>query len=80
MREYMVTTVDNPFNPFTEWDEWFAYDRSLGHHTPSLLARVGKVSSELSEIDQVLAINDAVEEIVELNTSGLYRKVVRGEE
>ena len=42
--EYMLTTVDNPFNPFTEFDEWFAFDRQMGYNTPSFLDRIAKVS------------------------------------
>ena len=47
--EHMLTTVDNPYDPFTEYDEWFTFDRALGYNTPGLLARVVKSSHELSE-------------------------------
>ena len=75
--EYMLTTVDNPFNPFTEFDEWLNYDIDAGYNTPSLLARIAKVSDELSEPDQALAIQDAIDEIVRENVSGMFRKVSR---
>jgi hypothetical protein len=73
--EYMLTTVDNPFNPFTHYDEWFAYDQFLGHHSNSLLARIARTSDELSEADQRLAIQSAINEIVTENVSGVHRKV-----
>jgi hypothetical protein len=75
--EYMLTTVDNPFNPFTEYDEWYAYDTMMGYHTLPFLARVAQVSTEISEPDQQLAIQLAIEEIVEENVSGMWRKVTR---
>lgn len=75
--EYMLTTVDNPFDPFTEFDEWFAWDRDAGYNSPSLLARIAKVSDELSEPDQDVAIRDAIDEIVEENVSGMFKKVAR---
>ena len=75
--EYMLTTVDNPFNPFTEFDEWFAYDAKMGYHTPSFLDRVAKVSDDLSQPDQMNAIQDAISEIVEENVLGMWRKVSR---
>lgn len=75
--EYMLTTVDNPFNPFTEYDEWYAYDAMMGYNTPSFLARVAIVSTEISEPDQQLAIQLAIEEIVEENVLGMWRKVSR---
>ena len=73
--EYMLTTVDNPFNPFTQFDEWFAYDARMGYHTPSFLDRIAKVSDDLSQPDQALAIQDAIDEIVQENVSGMWRKV-----
>lgn len=75
MEEHMLTTVDNPFDPFTQWDEWYAFDRAHGYNTPSFLARVIVTSDDLSEADQSLAIEDAIDEIVRFNVLGLYRKV-----
>lgn len=73
--EYMLTTLDNPFNPFTQFDEWFNYDVSKGYNTCAYLARVTKSSDELSDEDQALAIDQAMNEIVGLNLSGLHIKI-----
>lgn len=73
--EYMLTTVDNPYNPFTQFDEWFNWDADAGYHTPGLLARIAKTSDELSDADQHLAIQQAIEEIVQENVLGVYRKI-----
>lgn len=73
----MLTTIDNPYNPFTQYDEWYAYDRYLGHYTPEYLARVAIVSDGLSPLDQELAIDDAIAEIVALNFNGLYARVTK---
>jgi hypothetical protein len=73
--EYMLTTVDNPFNPFTDFDSWLAYDNRLGYNTPSLLARIAITSDDLSDADQSLAIQQAIDEIVTENVSGMHRKV-----
>lgn len=75
--EYMLTTIDNPFNPFTEWDEWFTFDSSKGYHTPSFLARIVMISDDLSEADQALSVQVAIDEIVQENVLGLYKKVSR---
>lgn len=77
MIETMLTTEDNPFDPFTQWREWYAYDAQLGHHTPALLARVAVLSNDLSEADQSLAIDEAIEEIVRENVSGVHVAVTR---
>ena len=77
--EYMLTTVDNPYNPWIEWDAWFAWDQSAGYNTPGLLARVARVSDDLSEADQHVAIQEAIDEIVRENTLGVLKKVKQGE-
>ena len=77
MDEYMLTTSDNPHNPFTDWDAWFAFDSRMGYHTPAYLARVVRTSSELSESDQAIAFNDGIDEILHYNLTGNYVKVSR---
>jgi hypothetical protein len=77
--EYMLTTVDNPFDPFTRFDEWLAYDTKLGYDTPGMLARITKISNDLSEPDQALAVQNAIDEIVTENVSGMWRKVSRNQ-
>ena len=79
MAEHMLTTVDNPFNPFTHFDEWYAFDTANGYNTTSFLARIVVSSDELSEADQSLAIEQAIDEIVQENVLGLYRKVASNE-
>lgn len=71
----MLTTVDNPFDPFTQWDEWYRWDEDKGYHTCGYLARIAKTSHELSEYDEEQAIVTAIDEILELNVLGIYRKV-----
>lgn len=71
----MLTTVDNPYDPFTRWDQWYQYDQAHGYDTPGLLARVTVTSDELSEADQSDAIEQAINTIVNENVLGIYRKV-----
>ncbi len=75
MAEHMLTTVDNPFDPFTQFDEWYSFDVASGYNTSALLARVVVTSDELSEADQSRAIESAIDEIVRENVSGVHRKV-----
>lgn len=72
-----VTTLDNPFNYFTQFDDWYAFDTQKGYNTCSYLARIAKDSSEMSEFDRMKAINDAVDEILKFNLTGNYIRVVQ---
>lgn len=75
--EYMLTTTDNPYDPFTQFDGWLAYDTVSGYNTSGLLDRITITSDELSEADQSLAIQQAIDEIVSENILGIYIKVSR---
>lgn len=75
----MLTTIDNPYNPFNEFDEWRSYDETAGYNTLALLGRVVRTSSELSDSDQSLAIEEAIEEIVKYNVSGVHLKILAPE-
>lgn len=77
--ESMLTTLDNPYDPWSQWDEWFAWDEAAGYHSSGLLARVVRTSDDLSEADQHRAIQDAIDEIVKENVLGVSIKVLKGE-
>lgn len=70
-----ITTVDNPFNPFTHWDDWFAYDIQAGHNTCAYVARVVDTSIELPDAQRSEDIDRAINEILHYNLNGLYLKV-----
>lgn len=75
MSKTMLTTIDNPFNPHTEWENWLAYDESKGYYTNALLARVAYYSDDLPEPDQDLAIEQAIDEIIKEDALLLYKKI-----
>lgn len=75
--ERVITTTDNPYDPFTEWDQWYAWDERQGHHTSGLVARFTVTSEDLSVPDQEDAIDQAMVEIVESRMYGDYKFVYR---
>ena len=75
----MLTTTDNPFNPFTHWNDWKSYDEDHGYYSSQYLARIAKTSYDLSDSDNVRAVNQAIDEILELNILGIYKKIYEDE-
>lgn len=71
-----LTTTDNPFNPHTQWDDWLRYDEDHGYYTLSYLARIAKTSNELSSSDYLVEVENAIDEICDLNLLGIYTKLV----
>lgn len=72
--DYMLTTVDNPYDPFTEYENWLAFDEQKGYFTNGLLARLTLDSPELTDEENKRAIDHAVEDIMNL-FPGMYRTV-----
>ena len=77
MPDIWITTTDNPFDFFTQFDDWFQFDESKGYHTCSYVARIAKVSNDLSEADNYIEIARAIEEILSLNITGNYKMIER---
>jgi len=71
----MLTTTDNPYNPFTQFDQWLDYDVTKGYNTCGLLSRIVRTSPSLSVVDQADAIDVAMTEIVDHNVMGVHKKV-----
>jgi len=71
----MLTTIDNPYDPFTQWDEWFLFDMQAGYNSPGMVARIAKLSNELTPAQENKAIEDAIDEIVKYNVIGVWTKV-----
>lgn len=74
---FMLTTVDNPFNPFTDWDDWFAYDESKGYRTCSLVANLSRNSSCLSYEEQQKSNALVLDSILSMDCCGIYKLVVK---
>lgn len=77
MREIMLTTTDNPYDPFEQFDEWFAFDTQKGYNTCAYLARIAKTSNELPDNMNDEETERAIDEICFFNVTGNYKKVVR---
>jgi len=68
----MITTTDNPYSPYTQFDEWERFDRHKGYNTLGYIARIMPTSDAMSESEEDQAYNDAIDEILEYNILGIY--------
>lgn len=74
-KDFMLTTIDNPYNPFEDFDSWYEFDTEKGYNTCGYLARIAATSPVLSDSENAKEIERAIDEIVELNIYGIYRKI-----
>lgn len=72
---YALSTIDNPYNPFTQFGEWFVYDVTNGYNSCGYLARIAHTSDALSEEENEEEVERAIDEIVAIDPFGIYRKV-----
>lgn len=67
IKPMLLTTSDNPFNPFTQPTDWQAYDEDHGYYCNAYLARIASTSPELSDEEYTKEVNSAVLSIVDFN-------------
>lgn len=82
VKEAMLTTTDNPWDPFDNFAEWYSTDLMLArqqNRRPSCgyLAIIMANSDDVSDNEFNQVMNDAIDEIVELDLSGTFKKVTR---
>lgn len=75
--ECCITTVDNPFDPFDNFIKWFLFDCEKGYNTCAYLARIAKTSEELSDSENAIEIERAIDEIIKHDFLNIYRKIKR---
>ena len=46
-KDCMLTTFDNPYNPFDDFTLWLLYDKEQGYNTCERLARIAKLSDDI---------------------------------
>ena len=79
-----ITTEDNPYNPFIEFNSWLTYDIQMGYYTCERLASiVHNLPDALSQDENNFFVNEAIDELIKngcYNKSGQfveYKKVFR---
>ena len=78
--ETMLTTFDNPFDPFDEFVPWFLFDVEKGYNTCSRLARIARSSEDFSTIEDKIETERAIDEIIDYDFLNIYKKVTRNVE
>ena len=72
MEKRMLTTFDNPYNPFVDFSSWYMYDCEMQHNSCSRLARLAEINNEMTEneIDEVK--EEAMNFIVKYDLEGIF--------
>ena len=73
--ECRITTIDNPYDPFKDFDHWFLYDVGKGYNSCAYLSRIAKTSDQMTEEENDQEIERAIDEIIFNDFRNIYKKV-----
>lgn len=78
-KECLLTTKDNPFNPFTHFREWYLYDVKAGYNTCGLIARMNPYYDEdLSPGETERELESVYDRIIKnVDFQRIYKKVYK---
>lgn len=70
-----LTTIDNPFNPFEDFVNWFLFDIEKGYNTCSYLGRIAKITDDMTQKEEDAEVERACDEILLYDFRNIYIKV-----
>lgn len=73
----MLTTNDNPFNPFDDYKSWLSFDKEHNYDSAERLMRVAQLSDEMTTIEENAEIERAIDVIIKYDFLNIYQKVSR---
>ena len=71
----MLSTIDNPFNPFEDYSSWLMFDKEKGYDSAERLMRIAKVTDDMTQKEENEEIERAIDEIIKYDILNVYIKV-----
>ena len=75
MAECRLTTFDNPYDPFKQFNSWFLFDIEKGYNSCGYLARIARTTDQMSDTENEEEIERAIDEIIKYDFMNIYKKV-----
>lgn len=76
-KDCMLTTFDNPYDPFDQFTLWLMFDKEKGYDTCEYLARIIQLSDDLTEKEVNEETERAIDEIIKYDPFNIYKKVTK---
>ena len=73
--DYMLTTIDNPYNPFKDFTLWQLYDKEQGYDTCEYIARLVNLTEDMTQKEIDEETDRAINTIISNDIFGIYKKV-----
>ena len=75
----MLTTFDNPYDPFNQFNSWFLFDVTKGYNSCELLGRFARISDSFTDEENDKEVERAIDEIIKLDFLNIYKKVKKSD-
>lgn len=73
----MLTTIDNPFDPFEQFTSWFLFDVERGYNSSGRLMRIAEITDDMSQEEYDAEIERAIDEIIKHDFMNVFKKVTK---
>lgn len=70
-----LTTVDNPYSPYDQFEEWYRFDTDKGYNSSGLLMRMAYISDQLTDAENAYEIEQAIDQIITNDPLNIYKKL-----
>ena len=71
----MLTTIDNPFDPFEQFTSWLLFDKEKGYNSSERLMRIANISDDMTQKEVDEEIERTIDEIIKYDFMNIYVKV-----
>ena len=71
----MLTTIDNPFDPFEQFTSCMLFDKEKGYDSSERLMRIANISDDMTQKEVDEEIERAIDEIIKYDFMNIYVKV-----
>ena len=73
----MLSTIDNPYNPFENFELWLMFDMEKGYNSYSRLARIANFTDDMTQKEIDEETERAIDEIIKYDFLDLFIKVTK---
>lgn len=76
-KQVRITTIDNPFDPFDNSENWLMFDIEKGYYTNNKIARLVNLTDDMTDKEELEEIERAIDRLIEIDPLDIYIKVIR---
>lgn len=72
-----LSTIDNPFDPFSDFNQWFYFDESAGYCCCERVDNEAEINNTMSDVEIAIEMERAIDEIIMNDPAAIFIKVYR---